>query len=260
MIKVLAIDDEPLALQQLASYVKRVPFFTLSGVCQSAVEAKEFLAENAVDAIFIDINMPELNGIDFVRSLLSPPLIVFTTAYSEFAVEGFKVDAVDYLLKPFGMDEFMHAARKVKRLVELTKKEDEEWKEEHTHPAPAAPSALAAKQSELQENIIYLKTDYKVVRLNISEICYVESMGSYLRFHLLNKQKPVMALLTMKKIEDRLPTSDFMRIHRSYIINLKAVREINRNRITLDTGDVLPLGDMYRDKFGEYVEANYLGR
>ena len=246
MIKVLAIDDEPLALQQLASYVKRVPFFTLSGVCQSA--------------IFIDINMPELNGIDFVRSLLSPPLIVFTTAYSEFAVEGFKVDAVDYLLKPFGMDEFMHAARKVKRLVELTKKEDEEWKEEHTHPAPAAPSALAAKQSELQEDIIYLKTDYKVIRLNISEICYVESMGSYLRFHLLNKQKPVMALLTMKKIEDRLPTSDFMRIHRSYIINLKAVREINRNRITLDTGDVLPLGDMYRDKFGEYVEANYLGR
>ena len=177
-------------------------------------------------------------------------MIVFTTAYSEFAVEGFKVDAVDYLLKPFGMDEFMHAARKVKRLVELTKKEDEEWKEEHTHPAPAAPSALAAKQSELQE----------VIRLNISEICYVESMGSYLRFHLLNKQKPVMALLTMKKIEDRLPTSDFMRIHRSYIINLKAVREINRNRITLDTGDVLPLGDMYRDKFGEYVEANYLGR
>ena len=187
-------------------------------------------------------------------------MIVFTTAYSEFAVEGFKVDAVDYLLKPFGMDEFMHAARKVKRLVELTKKEDEEWKEEHTHPAPADPSVLAAKQSELQEDIIYLKTDYKVVRLNISEICYVESMGSYLRFHLLNKQKPVMALLTMKKIEDRLPTSDFMRIHRSYIINLKAVREINRNRITLDTGDVLPLGDMYRDKFGEYVEANYLGR
>ena len=139
MIKVLAIDDEPLALQQLASYVKRVPFFTLSGVCQSAVEAKEFLAGNAVDAIFIDINMPELNGIDFVCSLLSPPLIVFTTAYSEFAVEGFKVDAVDYLLKPLGMDEFMHAARKVKRLVELTKKEDEEWKEEHTHPAPAAP-------------------------------------------------------------------------------------------------------------------------
>ncbi|MGM9693505.1 MAG: LytR/AlgR family response regulator transcription factor [Alloprevotella sp.] len=257
MIKVLAIDDEPLALQQLAGYVQRVPYFTLCGVCQSAVEAKEFLAGNSVDVIFLDINMPDLNGIDFVRSLLSPPLIVFTTAYSEFAVEGFKVDAVDYLLKPFGMDEFMHAARKVKRLVEVSKKEDGEWTEEVSHVIPSLP---AAKQSEPSEDIIYLKTDYKVIRLHISDICYVESMGSYLRFHLLQKQKPIMALLTMKKIEDRLPSSDFMRIHRSYIINLKAIREINRNRVTLDTDDVLPVGDMYRDKFSEYIDTKYLGR
>ena len=120
MIKVLAIDDEPLALQQLVSYIQKVSFLQLVGQCQSALEAKEFLNREPVDAVFCDINMPDLNGMDFVKSLAAPPLIVFTTAYSEYAVEGFKVNAVDYLLKPFGLDDFRRAANRLKERLETS--------------------------------------------------------------------------------------------------------------------------------------------
>ena len=118
MIRCLAIDDEPLALRQLVTYIQRVPFLELAAQCQSALEAREFLAEEAVDAIFCDINMPDLNGMDFIKSLQAPPLIVFTTAYSEYAVEGFRVNAVDYLLKPFGLDDFRRAANRIKERME----------------------------------------------------------------------------------------------------------------------------------------------
>ena len=121
MIKTLVIDDEPLALQQLAAYVRKIPFLDLVAECQSAIEARDIINNERIDAIFVDINMPDMNGMDFVRSLAAPPLVVFTTAYSEYAVDGFKVDAVDYLLKPFGLDDFKRAAMRVKHRFELEK-------------------------------------------------------------------------------------------------------------------------------------------
>ena len=231
MIKVLAIDDEPLALQQLAAYIKKIPFLELVGQCQSALEAKEILNEENIDAIFCDINMPDLNGVDFVKSLAAPPLVVFTTAYSEYAVEGFKVNAVDYLLKPFGLDDFRRAANKL---------------QERLTPAPA--TKVVVEETSDDDDTIFVKTDYKVVKIAISDIRYVEAMSEYLKIHLVGQSKPLITLLSMKRMEEHLP-SYFMRIHRSYIVNLKLIQEVNKNRVIMDSDTYLPIGDNYRDAF-----------
>ena len=239
MIKVLAIDDEPLALQQLAAYIKKIPFLELCGECQSALEAKEILNQETIDAIFCDINMPDLNGMDFVKSLAAPPLVVFTTAYSEYAVEGFKVDAVDYLLKPFGLDDFRRAANRVKDRLSI----------------PAAP----VTESVAEDDTIFVKTDYKVVKLAISDIRYIEGMSEYLKIHLESQPKPVVTLLSMKKMEEYLPPY-FMRIHRSYIVNLKMIQEVNKNRVIMDADTYLPIGDNYKDAFNDYLNTKFLGK
>ena len=235
MIRVLAIDDEPLALQQLTAYLSKVPFLELAGQCQSAVEAAEVLDKETVDAIFCDINMPDLNGMDFVKSLAAPPLVVFTTAYTEYAVEGFRVNAVDYLLKPFGLQDFTRAAN---RLRDRLRPGDTEV---------------------LKDNALFVKTDYRVVRVSLSDIRYIESMSEYLKLHLTSQPKPVITLLSMKLIEERLP-QNFMRIHRSYIVNLDKIQEVNRNRILLDADTSLPIGDSYKEQFNQYIETKFLGK
>lgn len=241
MIKCLAIDDEPLALQQLAMYIKKVPFLELTGQCRSAFEAMKLLENEEVDAIFVDINMPDLNGMDFVRSLSNPPLVVFSTAYSEYAVEGYKVEAVGYLLKPFGINDFMHTANIVKKQYDLRHSSD----------------AITA-QSE--DGTLFVKSDYKTIRINIADIRYVEGMSEYLRIYLKDHAKPVIALLAMKKLEERLPQNMFMRIHRSYIVNLKMIQEVNKTRVILDEETNLPIGDIYRDAFNKYIESKYIGK
>jgi len=245
MIKVLAIDDEPLALQQLASYIQKVPFLQLVGQCQSALEAKEFLNREPVDAVFCDINMPDLNGMDFVKSLAAPPLIVFTTAYSEYAVEGFKVNAVDYLLKPFGLDDFRRAANRLKERLE-------------TSPV-AVPVAEMPQSNAEEDDTIFIKTDYKVVKIAISDIRYIEGMSEYLKIHLEGQPKPIVTLLSMKKMEEYLPPS-FMRIHRSYIVNLKKIQEVNKNRVIMDADTYLPIGDNYKEAFNDYLNTRFLGK
>ena len=240
MIRCLAIDDEPLALEQLAAYIKKIPFLELVARCQSALDAREIMECEVIDAIFCDINMPDLSGMDFVKSLPVPPLVVFTTAYSEYAVEGFKVDAVDYLLKPFGLTDFQRAAQKVKQRYDLVN---------------------TATVSDVDEDdAIFLKTEYKVVRLQISDIRYVEGMSEYLKIHVEGQPKPLIVLLSMKKMEERLPQSSFMRIHRSYIINLKKIKELNKNRVILDTDTYLPIGDNYKEQFQDYINTKFLGK
>lgn len=243
MIKVLAIDDEPLALRQLVTYINKVPFLKLSGQCRSALEARQLLEQEMVDAIFCDINMPDLNGMDFVRQLAAPPLIVFTTAYSEYAVEGYKVNAVDYLLKPFGMNDFLRAAMKVQ----------EQYNLRHQN-APQQQSSPVQS-----DGTIFVKTDYRVVRITIADIRYVEGMSEYLKIY-LEGQKPVITLLSMKKMEDNLPSSQFMRIHRSYIVNLQKIQEVNKNRVIMDADTYLPVGDLYKDQFNDYLSRNFLGK
>ena len=241
MIRVLAIDDEPLALQQLAAYIKKITFLELVAECQSAIEAKEILNNENIDAIFCDINMPDLNGMDFVKSLSTPPLIVFTTAYSEYAVEGFKVDAVDYLLKPFGLDDFKRAANRLQERLEVRQQE----------PATTIVSS--------EDDSIFVKTDYRVVKIAISDIRYIEGMSEYLKIHLESQPKPIVTLLSMKKMKEFLP-SHFMRIHRSYIINLKKIQEVNKNRVIMDSETFLPIGDNYKDAFNDYLNKKFLGK
>ena len=240
MIKCLAIDDEPLALRQLVAYLQKVPFFEMAGSCRNAFEAMAILEKEEIDAIFIDINMPDLNGLDFVRSLQHKPIVVFTTAYQKYAVEGYKVDAIDYLLKPFGMADVTHAAEKVKRQFDLM----------HT----------ASISTVDEDDALFLKTEYKVVRIPVKQIVYVEGMAEYLRIHLSSQPKPVTVLLSMKKMEERLPASSFMRIHKSYIINLCHITEINRSRIMLDTGSDIPIGDSYKAQLNDYVNRKFLGK
>jgi DNA-binding LytR/AlgR family response regulator len=245
MIKVLAIDDEPLALRQLTTYISKVPFLELAGQCQSALQAREIMEKEVIDAIFCDINMPDLSGMDFVRQLAAPPLIVFTTAYSEYAIEGYKVNAVDYLLKPFGMNDFLRAAMKVQEQYNLRHQNN-----------PATQQSSPVDQSD---GTIFVKTDYRVVRISIADIRYVEGMSEYLKIH-LEGQKPIITLLSMKKMEDYLPPQQFMRIHRSYIVNLQKIQEVNKNRIILDADTYLPLGDLYKEQFNEYLSKNFLGK
>ena len=245
MIRCLAIDDEPLALQQIAAYIGKVPFLELAAQCQSALEAHQFLQNDTVDVIFCDINMPDLNGMDFIKSLVAPPLVVFTTAYAEYAVEGFKVNAVDYLLKPFGLQDFMRAANRVRERLEGT-----------TASAPASSTPVA---SDSDTDTIFLKTDYRIVKVAISDIRYVEAMSEYLKVWIEGDAKPIITLLSMKKMEERLP-QNFMRIHRSYIINLNKILEVNKNRVIMDRGTYLPIGDMYKETFQNYLDTKFLGK
>ena len=238
MIRCSVIDDEPLALQQLATYVEKIPFFTLVAQCHGAVEARKIIDRERVDAIFVDINMPDINGMDFVRQLSAPPIIVFTTAYSEYAVEGYKVDAVDYLLKPFGLDEFRRAAMRVKKRYDAEN--------------------AARHQPAADDESIFLKTEHRVVRANIADIRYVEGMSEYLKIY-IEGQRPIMMLLSMKRLEEHLPPY-FMRIHRSYIGNMKKVCEVKKNRVVMDKDTTLPVGDIYKEALVQYLSERSLGR
>jgi DNA-binding LytR/AlgR family response regulator len=245
MIKCIAIDDEPLALKKLVTYIKKIPYLELVAQCHSAIEAQKVIDQQEVEAIFLDINMPDLNGMDFAKSLEQDhskgPVLVFTTAYSEYAIEGYKANGVGYLLKPYGFDEFEAAAQKVKDVCEIRQQAKDE---------------VSTQIGD--DGIIYVKSDYKIVRINIEQIRYIEAMSEYLRISCEGKDKPVIVLLSMKKIEEHLPSNKFMRIHRSFIINLDKVSEVKKNHVLME-GDVsLPIGDNYKDAFINYLNSKIL--
>jgi DNA-binding LytR/AlgR family response regulator len=241
MIRCLAIDDEPLALQQLVTYIEKIPFLELAAQCQSALEARKYLEQETVDAIFCDINMPDLNGMDFVKSLQYPPMVVFTTAYSEYAVEGFKVNAVDYLLKPFGLQDFQRAANRIRERLDTTTR------------LPQQGGVGGGPDT------IFVKTEYRIVKVTIADIRYIEGMSEYLKIYIEGESKPIITLLSMKKITEHLPDT-FMRIHRSYIVNLTKIQEVNKNRIIMDADTYLPIGDLYKEAFQRYLDTKFLGK
>jgi len=240
-IKCIAIDDEPLALQQVAGYIGKLPFLELMGQCASAFEALEIIESQQIDLMFVDINMPDLNGLEFVKSLTTRPLLIFTTAYSEYAIEGFKVDALDYLLKPFSFAEFSKAATKARNQFDLVKKSQD------------SPEKL-----ESNDEFLFIKSEYKLLRINLNDILYIEGMKEYVRIHLAG-QKPVMTLLSMKSLEEKLPKTKFMRVHRSYIVNLKKVSTVERFRIVYDDKTRIPVSDNYKEKFQEFLDKNFMG-
>lgn len=236
-IRCLAIDDEPLALNQIGSYIEKTPFLELVASCENAFKAMEVLASNQIDLMFVDINMPELNGMDFVKSLTHKPQVIFTTAYSEYAIEGFKVDALDYILKPISYPSFLKAANKAKTLSESSKKSSDS--ESNT------------------KDCIFVKSEYRLVRIMIADIKYIESSNEYIQIHLLNKET-ITTLIRLKVIEEQLPQEKFMRIHRSFIVNLDQVKVIERGRIIFDHTIYIPIGDQYKEKFQSFIDNSFV--
>lgn len=238
MIRCFAIDDEPLALKQMAAYIGKTPFLELVGQFESAMLALAFLQEESVDLMFVDINMPDLSGMDFVKSLDKPPGIIFTTAYSEYALEGFRVDAIDYLLKPIGYTDFLKSANKA--LKALT------------------PNVDAPKEElKSKEDFLLIKSEHRIVRVNFADIKYIEGMREYVRIHLINA-KPVMTLLSMKALEAQLPGNQFMRVHRSYIVSLSRLNTIERNRIVFDDDVYIPISEQYQKPFRDWMDRYFM--
>lgn len=243
MLKCIAIDDEPLALRQLTSYISKIPYLELAATFNNALEAQQMLTGQSVDLIFVDINMPDLNGVDFVRGLIERPMIIFTTAYSEYAVEGFKLDAVDYLLKPFGFAAFNRSAAKANSLYELR----------HNQRTPQEGESEALPKDK---EYISVKADYKVSLVRIADIVYIESEGEYVRMHLCDGST-ITTLFRLKNMEAALPSEQFMRVHRSYIVNLRAIRSYVRGRIFLSDTEYVPIGENYKEAFQNYIDRHF---
>ncbi len=237
MITCIAIDDEPLALKQICAYINKTPGLELSGEFDSAILALDFLANFKVDLMFVDINMPDLSGMDFVKSLVDAPKVIFTTAYSEYAIDGFKVNAIDYLLKPIGYPDFLKAVEKAKL-----------WFEK---------DLVSVEQINTKNDILFIKSEYKILRIKLNEIKYVEGMREYLQIHTV-VGAPVMTLMSMKKLEKFLPKESFMRVHRSFIVNLNQITTIERNRIIFDKNVYIPVSDQYKEKFKNYIDNFFL--
>ncbi len=236
MIQCIAIDDEPLALQQMASYIEKTPYLELVTSFESALQAIDWLQENKADLMFVDINMPDLSGMEFVKSLQLPPKVIFTTAHSEYALEGFRVDAIDYLLKPIGYPDFLRAVEKARERM--------------------GPVEHFIEQIERDEKFLFVKSEYKILRIDMADIRYIEGMREYVRIHMEN-QNPVMVLTSMKKMEAFLPGDRFMRVHRSYIVNLRKVHTIERMRIVFDKV-FIPVSEQYKSAFQDFLDKNFL--
>jgi two-component system LytT family response regulator len=234
----IAIDDEPLAVKKIAGYIGKVPFLELVAECRSAAEAMTIMDSTDVQLLFIDINMPDISGMEFVKSLANKPYIVFTTAYSEYALEGFQVEAVDYLLKPITFTNFLKAANKVKNLIELTANNQKE-------------------SVKTTANHLFVKSDYKLIRIELSDIKYIESQHEYIKIHLSNST-PVLTQLSLKSIEEQLPSDRFMRVHRSFIVNLAKISVIERNRIVFDGKVYIPVSEQYKKIFQAFVDRNFV--
>jgi two-component system LytT family response regulator len=251
MIRCIAIDDEPLALRKIRTYVSRIEELELVGEFRSTQPAAKLLQEQEVELVFCDINMPDMSGIEFIRNLESEhrPLVVFTTAYSEYAVEGFRLEALDYLLKPFSFDDFNRSVQRAATLLSL-KQNQAAAKSEAEETTPSVESD--------NRKVLTVKTDHMVSLVQLDEIVYLESMGEYIRIHLANG-KVLTTLYRMKNMEVVLPAESFMRVHRSYIVNLKRMVGYAKGRIffTTDEPESVPIGENYREAFTAYTEKTY---
>lgn len=240
----IVIDDEPLAVRQMESYIARIPFLTHLKSFDNAVDARQWLGEaNSVDVIFVDINMPELTGVDFVRGLENHHLVIFTTAYSEYAVEGFKLDAIDYLLKPFNFATFERAANKAHSVAELLALRNE---------ANAEQNIPISEQSADRE-CISIRADHKTTLVRYSNIIYLESAGEYIRLHLADGTK-LVTLFRMKNMETELPAERFIRVHRSFIVNTEHITGYTKGRVFLTGEEYVPIGENYKETFTAIVD------
>ena len=234
IINCAIIDDEPLAAGLLESYARKTPFLHLIGTYGSAVEAMKELRDNPAQLLFLDIQMPELSGIEFAKILPAETKIIFTTAFQQYAIEGYKVNALDYLLKPVSYEDFLKAANKALDVFSLSQKQ----------------------QVYAQDRFMFVKSDYKLVRVALDDILYIEGLKDYVRIYLQDGQR-IMSLMNMKKLEDYLPRPEFMRTHRSFIVHMTRAQSVDRFRIVF--GDqYIPISDSYKDDVQQYFDSHTL--
>lgn len=236
-IRCLIVDDEPLARDLLEGYVKKTPFLDLVGKCRSAVEALQEIEEKDVDLLFLDIQMPELTGLELSQILGKKIKVIFTTAFGEYALEGFKVSALDYLLKPFNYTDFLKAAQKAKEWFELVNNQ------------------TTGKVTE--KNSLLVKSDYKLIKIDLDDILYFEGLKDYVKIYQENQTRPVLSLMTLKSLEEQLPSQRFMRIHRSFIINLSKINAVERSQVRIGKEEI-PIAEKYKEKFQRYLSDHFL--
>ncbi len=240
IIKCAIVDDEPLAVNLLASYVEKIPFLELCGKYNNATDVLHGIGEQPVDLLFLDIQMPELNGLELSKMIPENTRIVFTTAFDRYAVDGFRVNALDYLLKPISYADFMEACNKALQWFQLVQQSEQ--------PAAAPPAAAAAEEPRS----IFVKSEYKLLQINLDDIRYIEGLKDYVKIYTEQSPHPILSLMNMKAIEQMLPASRFIRVHRSFIVQKSKIREIERNRIVF--GDVyIPIGDSYKQAFQDFI-------
>lgn len=230
-MRCIAIDDEPLALQLISEYASRIPFLTLEKTFTNPDEGKAWLQQNNVDLLFLDIQMPDIDGLQFYKSLTTKPLVIFTTAYSEYAVDGFNVDAVDYLLKPFEYDRFLKAAFKAREYLEFL------------------------SSQELQMASIFVKVDYQLMKINLKDVELIEGLDDYIRIHI--KPKPILTLMTLKSLQEKLPSPEFIRIHRSYIVPSGKIESFGKSKVKV-AGREIPVGSSYSEVYQQLLRSKGL--
>lgn len=229
MIHCIAIDDEPLALQLVQEYCAKISFLKLEKIFTNTDEAVAYMQSNTVDLLFLDIQMPDITGIQFYKNLSEKPPVIFTTAYKDFAVEGFNVDAVDYLLKPFEYDRFLKACYKAKEYIEFL------------------------SSQEVQLNSLFIKVNYEIMKINLKDIDLIEALDDYIKIYI--KPNPVLTLMTLKSIQEKLPARDFVRVHRSFIIPIAKIEKFSKSKIWI-AGKEIPIGSSYSSVYDHLLEIS----
>ncbi|MFT2011535.1 response regulator transcription factor [Pontibacter sp. 13R65] len=241
-IRCIAVDDEPLALDIIESYIRKLPFLELVQTCSSATEAMQVLQAEQVDLMFLDIEMPELTGLQFLNILKHQPLIIFTTAYPNYALEGFNHDAVDYLLKPIPFDRFFKAVTKAQERLHFSHNNNSKAS---APPAPATPA--------IEQDFMFVKADYKTIRVDFQDILWIEGLKDYIIIQ--TKDQKIITLLSMNKMMEKLPSNKFLRVHRSFIVALQKIDSIEKSRIRVRSKEI-PVGEVYKEQFLKWVEEN----
>ncbi len=237
-ISCVIVDDEPMALNLVESYVKKTPFLQLKKKCSSAIEAMEFIKEQPVDLLFLDIQMPDLTGIEFSKMLPKNTRVIFTTAFDQYALEGFKVEALDYLLKPFDYAEFLVAANKARTWFDMVKGSKE---------------SIVSDEKEF----LFVKSEYKQLRIKLADVLYFEGLKDYIKIWMKDNPKPILTLMSLKSLEQELPEAQFMRVHRSFIVSLKNIEVIERSQIIINKQRIT-VSDQYKSKFLSFINKNSL--
>jgi two-component system, LytTR family, response regulator len=240
-VRCIAIDDEPLALELIEDFCKRINFLEMVTTCTSAVEAMDLLSKQAIDLVFVDINMPQVSGLDFVKSLSNPPIIIFTTAYSEHAAKGFDLDAIDYLVKPIPFERFLKAVYKANEIFEARNKK--------------TATLLSGQLTSGNPKFLLIKVGYSTVKINLEDILYIEGVKDYIKIVVKDMPKSFVPRITMTAIMERLPADNFVRVHKSFIVSLSHMERIENNGIII-SGKHIPIGEQYKNSFYSIIDVN----